>query len=97
MAPATADIIGKAAGGICDDLLSTTLCACWAKPVLLAPAMNSRMWENPAVQRNVEVLKKTGWHVVGPASGRLACGTEGVGRMAEPEEILKAVEALAGA
>jgi phosphopantothenoylcysteine decarboxylase/phosphopantothenate--cysteine ligase len=97
VAPATADIIGKAANGICDDLLSTTLCVCWAKPVVLAPAMNSRMWENPAVQRNIEVLKKTGWRVVGPASGRLACGTEGLGRMAEPEEILKAVDGMAAA
>ena len=95
VAPATADIIGKAASGICDDLLSTTLCACWSKPILLAPAMNDRMWENPAVQRNVAALTETGWHIVGPASGRLACGTEGLGRMAEPGEILKAVEGLA--
>ena len=97
VAPATADIIGKAANGICDDLLSTTLCACWAKPVLLAPAMNDRMWENPAVQRNVDALKERGWQMVGPARGRLACGTEGLGRMAEPGEILKAVEGMAAA
>ena len=97
VAPATANIIGKAANGICDDLLSTTLCACWAKPVLLAPAMNDRMWENPAVQRNVDALKERGWQMVGPASGRLACGTEGLGRMAEPEEILKVVEGMAAA
>ncbi|MHC4518766.1 MAG: flavoprotein, partial [Planctomycetota bacterium] len=97
VAPATADIIGKAAHGICDDLLSTTLCACWEGPTLLAPAMNNRMWENPAVQRNVEVLKERGWQMVGPASGRLACGTEGLGRMAEPAEILKVVESLAAA
>jgi phosphopantothenoylcysteine decarboxylase/phosphopantothenate--cysteine ligase len=95
VAPATADIIGKAANGICDDLLSTTLCACWQRPVLLAPAMNDRMWENPAVQRNVAALKEAGWQMIGPASGRLACGTEGLGRMAEPGEILKAVEGLA--
>ena len=97
VAPATANIIGKAAHGICDDLLSTTLCACWAKPVLLAPAMNDRMWENPAVQRNVDALKERGWQMVGPARGRLACGTEGLGRMAEPGEILKAVEGMAAA
>jgi len=61
VAPATADIIGKIANGICDDLLSTTLCTCWAKPTLLAPAMNSKMWDNPAVRRNVETLKEMGF------------------------------------
>jgi len=95
VAPATANIIGKAAHGICDDLLSTTLCVCWAKPTLFAPAMNSRMWANPAVQRNVEALKRMGSQTIGPASGRLACGTEGVGRMAEPGAILEAIGALA--
>ncbi len=94
IAPATANIIGKVAHGICDDLLSTTLCACWAKPVLLAPAMNDRMWANPAVTANVETLKQRGMHLVGPAAGRLACGSDGVGRMAEPAEILKAIETL---
>jgi phosphopantothenoylcysteine decarboxylase/phosphopantothenate--cysteine ligase len=94
VAPATANIIGKAANGICDDLLSTTLCTCWATPTLYAPAMNTRMWENPAVRRNVEALERHGARLVGPAAGRLACGTEGVGRMAEPEAILKAIEAL---
>jgi len=94
VAPATANIIGKVAHGICDDLLSTTLCACWAGPLLFAPAMNDRMWANPAVAANVEALKKRGIHIVGPASGRLACGTEGLGRMAEPSEILKAIETL---
>lgn len=95
VAPATANIIGKVAHGICDDLLSTTLCACWEKPILFAPAMNSRMWANPAVQGNVEVLRKMGCETIGPASGRLACGTEGVGRMAEPSEILEAIGTLA--
>jgi phosphopantothenoylcysteine decarboxylase/phosphopantothenate--cysteine ligase len=94
VAPATANIIGKVVHGICDDLLSTTLCACWEKPTLYAPAMNTRMWANPAVQSNVEALKARGVETVGPASGRLACGTEGVGRMAEPSEILEALEAL---
>lgn len=96
VAPATADIIGKVAHGICDDLLSTTLCVCWAKPTLLAPAMNSRMWASPIVQANVETLTKLGYQMVGPGTGRLACGTEGDGRMAEPSEILAAIEALAG-
>ena len=95
VAPATANILGKAAHGICDDLLSTTLCVCWGKPTLFAPAMNSRMWANPAVQRNVEVLKRMGSQTIGPASGRLACGTEGIGRMAEPSEILEAIGTLA--
>jgi phosphopantothenoylcysteine decarboxylase/phosphopantothenate--cysteine ligase len=95
VAPATANIMGKVASGICDDLLSTTLCVCWGKPTLLAPAMNDRMWVNPAVQRNVETLKQAGVQFVGPNVGRLACGTEAVGRMAEPSEILAAIEAIA--
>lgn len=95
VAPACADVIGKVANGICDDLLSTTLCVCWATPTLFAPAMNTRMWESPAVKRNVETLRAMGVRFVGPASGRLACGTEGVGRMAEPQEIQAAIEELA--
>jgi phosphopantothenoylcysteine decarboxylase/phosphopantothenate--cysteine ligase len=95
VAPATADIIAKAAHGICDDLLSTTLCTVWAKPTLFAPAMNTRMWENPVVQRNVKTLRQAGVQMVGPVAGRLACGTEGIGRMAEPTEILEAIEAMA--
>jgi len=94
VAPATANLIGKVVHGICDDLLSTTLCACWEIPTLYAPAMNSRMWANPAVQANVEILKDRGIRTVGPDSGRLACGTEGVGRMAEPGAILEAIQAL---
>ncbi len=95
IAPATADIIAKAANGICDDLLSTVLCTCWATPMLFAPAMNTRMWENPATQHNVQTLRATGVRMVGPTAGRLACGTEGLGRMAEPQEILAAIETLA--
>jgi phosphopantothenoylcysteine synthetase/decarboxylase len=95
VAPATANILGKVVHGICDDLLSTTLCACWEKPTLLAPAMNSHMWANPAVQGNIEALEARGVKAVGPNSGRLACGTVGIGRMAEPSEILEAIEALA--
>jgi phosphopantothenoylcysteine decarboxylase/phosphopantothenate--cysteine ligase len=92
VAPATADIIAKAAGGICDDLLSTTLCVCWDKKVLLAPAMNSRMWANPIVQRNVDMLRgNLKFRTVGPDTGRLACGTEGIGRMAETPAILEAI------
>lgn len=94
VAPATADIIAKAACGLCDDLLSTTLCVCWDKPMLMAPAMNSRMWANPIVQRNIAVLQEQKVRTVGPCTGRLACGTEGVGRMAEVPEIIEAVKQL---
>ena len=94
VAPATADIIGKAANGICDDLLSTILCASSARPVLLAPAMNLNMWNNPAVQRNIQFLKETGFELIGPVEGRLADGTVGVGRMAEPQEIIAVIEKM---
>jgi len=99
VAPATANIIGKIANGICDDLLSTTLCACWplikSGATLLAPAMNNNMWTNAAVQRNVKAVKEMGFGVIGPVKGRLACGTEAIGRMAEPQDILEAVEKIA--
>ncbi|HPS55733.1 MAG TPA: flavoprotein, partial [Sedimentisphaerales bacterium] len=88
VAPATANIIGKIAGGICDDLLSTVVCVCWKKRVLIAPAMNDNMWSNPIVQGNVEKLKELGFVMIGPESGRLACGTEGLGRMSEPADII---------
>jgi phosphopantothenoylcysteine synthetase/decarboxylase len=92
--PATANIIAKAANGICDDLLSTTLCAAWHKPMLAAPAMNCNMWANPAVQRNVRMLKDAGVRLAGPVEGRLANGTVGLGRMAEPREILATIEEI---
>ena len=95
VAPATANIIGKIANGICDDLLSTTVCACWEKAVLLAPAMNDKMWSNPAVQRNVKHILEMGIGLIGPAKGRLACGTEGLGRMVEAAEIIKSIEKIA--
>lgn len=94
IAPASADIIGKMANGICDDLLSTTLATCWASRIVFAPAMNTRMWENPAVQRNVATLRDMGVQMIGPGAGRLACGTQGVGRMAEPQDILAAIETI---
>jgi phosphopantothenoylcysteine decarboxylase/phosphopantothenate--cysteine ligase len=94
VAPATANIIGKAANGICDDLLSTILCVCWNKKVLVAPAMNSNMWLNPAVQGNIAKVKEMGFELIGPVEGRLACGTVGPGRMAEPADIIKAIEKL---
>ncbi|MCD4830671.1 MAG: hypothetical protein K8R02_02555 [Anaerohalosphaeraceae bacterium] len=95
VAPATANIIAKVAGGICDDLVSTVLCACWQKPILFAPAMNDKMWSNPAVKWNTEALKNMGFEMVGPEKGRLACGTDGTGRMSEPVDILARIEKLA--
>ncbi len=88
VAPATANIIGKMASGIADDLLSTSLMA-MTTPVLIAPAMNSGMWRNPATQRNVEILKNWGYYFVGPDSGELACGDSDVGRMSAPAEIVE--------
>ncbi len=92
VAPATANIIAKAANGIADDMLSTTLCAGWQKHVIVAPAMNSNMWRNPATGRNIELLKAQNWTFTGPKSGRLACGDEGIGRMSEPEDIVKDIK-----
>ena len=95
VAPATANIVAKLAHGICDDLLSTTLCACHEKPILLAPAMNDKMWTNPVVQKNIEMLGKMKIETIGPETGHLACGTEAVGRMSEPTDILKRIEQIA--
>jgi phosphopantothenoylcysteine decarboxylase / phosphopantothenate---cysteine ligase len=92
VAPATADLIGKVANGLANDLASTALLAT-DKPVLMAPAMNVRMWEHPAVQRNLATLREDGVHFIGPDSGAMACGEYGPGRMAEPDAIAAAVEA----
>ena len=97
VAPATANIIGKVAGGIADDALSTLLLAFSGKPVIMAPAMNCEMWAHPAVQRNVQTLKGWGIRMVGPEEGELACGVNGIGRMAEPEQIADCVASLATA
>ena len=91
VAPATANIIGKAAAGIADDLLSTTILAARG-PVLLAPSMHQRMWRQPVVQANVARLDELGFHFVGPATGRLARGDEGEGRLAEIGEIIEKIE-----
>ncbi len=93
VAPATADLMAKMAGGHADDLVSTLLMAT-DKPVLIAPAMNVRMWLHPATQRNLATLRADGVHVVGPDEGDMACGEFGPGRMAEPEAILAAAERL---
>jgi phosphopantothenoylcysteine decarboxylase/phosphopantothenate--cysteine ligase len=94
VAPATANSLAKLATGICDNLLSTLLCSA-ESDVLLAPAMNQRLWNHPATQDNVKKLQHWGCHFVGPATGRLACGDEGIGRMAEPEEILERIVEIA--
>ena len=93
IAPATANILAKMACGIADDMLSTTVLATRA-PVLIAPAMNTGMWENAATQKNVETLKQRGVHFIGPDGGYLACGDSGAGRMSEPEAIAEAIDAL---
>ncbi|MBE6075254.1 MAG: bifunctional phosphopantothenoylcysteine decarboxylase/phosphopantothenate--cysteine ligase CoaBC [Selenomonas ruminantium] len=94
IAPATANIIAKAAVGIADDMLSTTLLATKA-PIYMAPAMNTNMYENPITQRNIAELKARGFHIIEPAAGHLACGTSGKGRLPEPVDIVRIVsEAL---
>ena len=96
VAPATADLMGKLAGGLANDLASTTLLAT-DKKILMAPAMNVRMWESPAVRRSFEILKKDGVLFAGPNDGEMACGEFGTGRMAEPLEVIAAIEAALGA
>jgi phosphopantothenoylcysteine decarboxylase/phosphopantothenate--cysteine ligase len=97
VAPATADLMAKAANGLADDLATTTLLAT-DTPVLMAPAMNVRMWTHPATQRNLATLKADGVSFVGPDEGAMACGEFGAGRLAEPEAIFQAIlAALSGA
>ena len=93
VAPATADLMAKMAAGLADDLASTLLLAS-DKPVLIAPAMNPQMWAHPATRRNLARLPEDGVRLVGPNPGDMACGEVGSGRMAEPHEILAAIEAL---
>ena len=93
VAPATANVMAKLCHGIADDMLTTTLLATKA-PILLAPAMNSGMWEAVVTRQNLQTLLARGIHTVGPASGLLACGDTGVGRMSEPEQIVNAALAL---
>ena len=90
IAPATANIIGKLANGIADDMLSTTIMATKAK-VLIAPAMNTNMYENPVLQRNIKLLSELGYIMIPPTEGRLACGDVGKGKMAEPAVIEKSI------
>ena len=96
VAPATANIIAKFANGVADDFLTSTYLACTA-PVLIAPAMNTTMWEHPATQRNLQQLRADGVHFVEPDAGEMACGTIGPGRLSEPERIVAAaLEILSG-
>ncbi|MEW9123074.1 MAG: bifunctional phosphopantothenoylcysteine decarboxylase/phosphopantothenate--cysteine ligase CoaBC [Thermotaleaceae bacterium] len=90
IAPATANVIGKIAGGIADDMLTTTVMATKAQ-VLIAPAMNTNMYENPIVQNNIKILQERGYCFIEPASGRLACGDFGKGKLADPEVIVDEV------
>lgn len=95
VAPATADLMAKAAQGTANDLASTTLLAT-DKPVMMAPAMNVRMWEHAATQRNLAQLQKDGLHFIGPDEGDMACGEFGPGRMSEPQDIAAHAAALLG-
>lgn len=90
IAPATANVIAKLAHGLADDMLTTTVLAAKC-PKLVAPAMNTNMLENPVTQDNLDILRRYGWEVIQPASGRLACGATGAGKLPEPEEDRKSV------
>ena len=90
VAPATMNVIAKVAPGLCDDLVNLMIAAS-ACPVIFAPAMNNRMWENPVNQENVEKLRKLNYTFIGPEAGWLACRNVGLGRMSEPQAIVDAV------
>ena len=94
IAPATANIIGKIASGIADDLLTTVAMAIRKKPVVLCPALNTAMYENPILQANLEKLSRTGFHFIEPREALLACGDTGKGAMADNEVILQTLEKL---
>ncbi len=88
IAPATANVCAKLAHGLADDMLTTTVLACRC-PKLIAPAMNTNMYENPVTQDNLQILRRYGWDVIDPVSGRLACGATGKGKLPEPEELVQ--------
>ncbi len=88
IAPATANVCAKLAHGLADDMLTTTVLACKC-PKLIAPAMNTNMYDNPVTQDNLDTLRRYGWQVIKPASGRLACGAVGAGKLPEPEELVQ--------
>ncbi len=94
IAPASANIIAQMAHGLAPDLATTTILANLDTPILIAPAMNHAMWNNPATQANIETLRTRGIHQTGPEEGAMACNETGIGRMSEPAEILTAIEKL---
>ena len=96
IAPATANIIAKLAHGLADDMLSSMILAAYDIPMFIAPAMNTRMYENVATQENLEILKKRGWQVIEPRVSRLACGYEGLGALAEVDVIVERVMEVLG-
>lgn len=87
IAPASANVIGKIAAGLADDMLTTTIMACKC-PIMISPAMNTNMYENPILQRNLQTLREYGYEIIDPASGYLACGDTGKGKMPEPDTLL---------
>lgn len=91
IAPATANMVGKIANGIADDMLTSMVLATHGIPKVIAPAMNTRMYENEAMQNNLQILKQRGWVLIEPRIARLACGYEGKGALAEVDTIIKAV------
>lgn len=93
IAPATADIIAKIAAGLCDDILTCTVCAS-DRPVLFAPAMNDKMFNNPIVQEKIKYLREKGYHFIDPVEGRLACGREGIGHLAPLGKIVEEAERI---
>tara|TARA_B100001989_G_scaffold203292_1_gene151756 strand:- start:859 stop:2076 length:1218 start_codon:yes stop_codon:yes gene_type:complete len=95
VAPASADIMAKMAHGLANDLASTTLLAS-NKPIMIAPAMNPEMWDNPATQANIETLKNRNIHFIGPESGDMACGEKGLGRLSEPDDIYSSIYTFFG-
>ena len=95
VAPATADVIAKIACGIADEMLLSTILATRA-PIIIAPAMNTGMWDNPVTQENIEKLKKRGFHIIEPGSGRLACGTFGAGRLPDTEILIGQIKKVLG-
>jgi phosphopantothenoylcysteine decarboxylase len=93
VAPASADLLAKAATGLADDLL-TTLLLSFTGPILIAPAMNAAMWDKPSVERNIATLRGDGYHIIDPQEGWQSCRRAGMGRMAEPADIQAAIERL---
>ena len=96
VAPASADFLAKTACGLADDLLSTLLLS-FEGPIVFAPAMNTAMWEKPSVQRNIETLRRDGYHIIDPQTGWQTCRRTGKGRMAEPADIQLAIQRLLNA